>query len=73
MCVFFLSVRRLLEKHANTYGFTKGLIEQLVYDYSDKFPTVIARPPISKCDIINELVGIFFLINDFSGFLNHDV
>lgn len=42
---------RLLEKHVNTYGFTKGLVEQLVYDYSKKFPTVVARPPISKCKI----------------------
>ncbi|XP_055309701.1 putative fatty acyl-CoA reductase CG5065 [Sitodiplosis mosellana] len=37
---------KILENHANTYGFTKGLVEQLVYDYSDQFPTVIARPPI---------------------------
>lgn len=54
MQIFFTNIffsRRLLKKHVNTYGFTKGLVEQLVYDYSKKFPTVVARPPISKCEI----------------------
>lgn len=30
----------------NTYAFTKGLSEDLVHSYKDKFPIVIARPTI---------------------------
>lgn len=47
---FLLSniLNRLLGRYPNTYGFTKGLVEQLVYDFSHKIPTAVARPPISK-------------------------
>lgn len=43
----------MLGKYPNTYGFTKGLCEQLVYEYKDKFPIAVARPTISEwlCDI----------------------
>lgn len=52
---------RILGNHANTYGFTKSLVEQLVYDYSNKFPTVIARPPISEYEIeIIVTISFFF-------------
>lgn len=44
---------RIIGNHPNTYSFTKGLIEQLVYDCKDELPMAIARPPISKylCNI----------------------
>lgn len=37
---------RLLQGMPNTYAFTKGLSEDLVHSYKDKFPIVIARPTI---------------------------
>lgn len=33
--------------YPNTYGFTKGLSEDLVHQYREKFPVAVARPTIS--------------------------
>lgn len=37
---------RILDRHPNTYSFTKALLEQMAYDYNEKFPMAVARPPI---------------------------
>lgn len=37
---------KLLNGLPNTYAFTKGLTEDLVHSYMDKFPIAIARPSI---------------------------
>lgn len=37
---------KLLNGLPNTYAYTKGLTEELVWDYRDKFPIAIARPSI---------------------------
>jgi nucleoside-diphosphate-sugar epimerase len=38
----------LLGNLPNTYAYSKNLTEQLVSDYSSKFPIAIARPSIGN-------------------------
>lgn len=47
-CSSIFDSTRLLGEYPNTYAYTKSVVEQLVYDYSDKLPTGVARPPIGK-------------------------
>ncbi|XP_063710096.1 putative fatty acyl-CoA reductase CG5065 [Culicoides brevitarsis] len=37
---------KLLNGLPNTYAYTKGLTEELLWDYRDKFPIAVARPSI---------------------------
>lgn len=53
---------RILGKFPNTYGFTKCMAEDLVYQYREKFPTAIGRPAISKqLNWINKIITLLQL------------
>lgn len=47
----------------NTYAFTKGLSEDLVHSYKDKFPIVIARPTIVTAAWKEPFEGNNFILN----------
>jgi fatty acyl-CoA reductase len=42
---------RLVGNLPNTYAYSKNLTEQLVGNYSSKFPIAIARPSIGKATL----------------------
>jgi nucleoside-diphosphate-sugar epimerase len=44
---------RLLGNLPNTYAYSKNLTEQLVTNYSSKFPIAIARPSIGKKTLLS--------------------
>lgn len=48
---------KLLKKLPNTYAFSKGLAENLVYTFREKFPIVIARPPIVTAALREPIPG----------------
>ncbi|XP_031626468.1 putative fatty acyl-CoA reductase CG5065 [Contarinia nasturtii] len=58
---------KLLGQYPNTYGYTKSIIEQLVYNYSDKLPTAIARPPIVISAWKEPLIGYTEGIHGING------
>ncbi|RZF38687.1 hypothetical protein LSTR_LSTR003493 [Laodelphax striatellus] len=49
--------KKIIEKHPNTYTFSKSLAEQVMADYSTKIPIVIVRPSIVIHSIYEPFTG----------------
>ncbi|CAB3257568.1 unnamed protein product [Arctia plantaginis] len=58
---------KLIESEPNTYSYTKAITEDLVCEYSEKFPIAIARPSIVTAALKEPLVGWVDNINGPTG------
>lgn len=60
---------KIIESEPNTYSYTKAITEDLVSEYSHKFPIAIARPSIVTCAWKEPLPGWVDNINGPGGLL----
>lgn len=60
---------KLLKQLPNTYALTKGLTENLVHSFNEKFPIVIARPSIVTASWKEPLPGFVEGLNGPTGLL----
>ncbi|RVE41879.1 hypothetical protein evm_013468, partial [Chilo suppressalis] len=60
---------KLIEPQPNTYAYTKALTEDLVGQYADKFPIVIARPSIVTASFKEPMPGWVDNLNGPTGLM----